>query len=141
MKRKYCLTANIVLLVWFFLDMIGVYFENSYLVSQSWRDDGIFFVIFLIALLAFLLKEKIGKYILIAWESLWLIIQLISHEWYTIAGGGEGKIRYFEGSIKLINPGSRYIPDVYHIILHILILAALITTILYTMRLKSAKNI
>ncbi len=141
MKRKYCLTANIVLLVWFFLDMIGVYFENSYLVSQSWRDDGIFFVIFLIALLAFLLKEKIGKYILIAWESLWLITQLISHEWYTIAGGGEGKIRYFEGSIKLINPGSRYIPDVYHIILHILILAALITTILYTMRLKSAKNI
>lgn len=139
MKKKYCLFANIVLLAWFFLDMIGVYFEDSYLVTRSWREDGIFFVISLIALFVFLLKENIGKYILIAWQSLWLISQFISHEWYTIVGGGEGKIHFFEGSIKLLNSGSRYIPDVYHIILHILILVALITTIIYAIKLKKTQ--
>jgi hypothetical protein len=135
-KRKYCLIANVILLAWFFLDMVGVYFKNNHLVTRSWRDDGIFFIIFLGALILFLLKENVGKYILIIWQSLWLLTQFISHEWYTIVGGGEEKIRFFEGSIKFIKSDLRYIPDVYHIVLHILILVALISTIIYSMKSK-----
>ena len=51
LNKKYSIAANAVLLLWFFLDMIGIYFENKYLVTRSWREDGIYFVIFLLAFL------------------------------------------------------------------------------------------
>jgi len=131
MKKKYCMVANLLLLAWFFLDMVGIYFENTYLVTRSWKEDGIFMVIFVVALLLFLFKEKIGKYILVGWQSMWLIAQFISHEYYTILGGGEAKMRYFSGSVKLLSSENRYIPDLYHIVLHIFIVIALVSTILY----------
>jgi len=131
MKKKYCMAANLLLLAWFFLDMVGIYFENTYLVTRSWKEDGIFMVIFVVALLLFLFKEKIGKYILVGWQSMWLIAQFISHEYYTILGGGEAKMRYFSGSVKLLSSENRYIPDLYHIVLHIFIVIALVSTILY----------
>ena len=46
-------------------------------------------------------------------------------------GSLEDKIKYFSGAIKWIEIDGRYIPDVYHTILHILILAVVITTALY----------
>ena len=116
--------------------MVGLYFGELYLVTRSWKDDGIFFLIFLISLLLFIFKERVGKYILAIWLGIWLVTQLLSHELFTIIGGGEGKIRYFEGSIKLINSNTLYIPDLYHIILHVLILIALITTLLYSITLE-----
>ena len=131
MKKKYCMVANLLLLAWFFLDMVGIYFENTYLVTRSWKEDGIFMVIFVVALLLFLFKEKIGKYILVGWQSMWLIAQFISHEYYTILGGGEAKMRYFSGSVKLLSSENRYIRDLYHIVLHIFIVIALVSTILY----------
>src|SRR6056297_2640940 len=136
MKKFICIIANLTLLVWFFLDMTGVYFENTYLVTTSWRDDGLFFLVFVFALVFFIVKERIGKFVLIIWQTLWLITQIISHEWYTLVGGGGRKISYFKDSIKLIHSESRYIPDLYHIILHLLIFIALVTTILYTRETK-----
>ncbi|WP_099205173.1 hypothetical protein [Scatolibacter rhodanostii] len=131
MKKKCCMVANLLLLAWFFLDMAGIYFEDTYLVTRSWKEDGIFMVIFVVALLFFMLREKIGKYILIGWQLMWLITQFISHEYYTIFGGGEAKMRYFTDSIKLFSSENRYIPDLYHIVLHVFIVIALISTILY----------
>lgn len=136
MSKRGCIIANIVLLGWFFLDMAGLHFGELYLVTQSWREDGIFFVIFLISFFLFILKEKVGKYILTIWLGIWLIAQFLSHELFTIIGGGEEKIRYFEGLIKLINSDTIYIPDLYHIVLHVLILIALITTLRYSIALK-----
>lgn len=137
MRKRSCIITNIVLLGWFFLDMVGLYFGELYLVNRSWKDDGIFFLIFLISLLLFIFKERVGRYILTIWLSIWLVTQFLSHELFTIIGGGEGKIRYFEGSIKLINSDILYIPDLYHIILHVLILIALVTTLLYSSSLKN----
>lgn len=137
MKKIYCLSVNLLLLGWFFLDMVGVYFGNSYLVTRSWKDDGIFMVIFVAALLLFILNKRIGKYILVGWQVLWLLTQFFSHEWYTIVGGGEEKKRYFSDSVKLFYSESRYIPDLYHIILHILIVISLAVTVLYLMKNKS----
>ena len=136
MRKRYCIIANIVLLGWFFLDMVGLYFGEFYLVTRSWKEDGIFFLISLISLLLFIFKERVGKYILTIWLGIWLAIQFFSHELFTIIGGGEGKVRYFEGSIKLINSNILYIPDLYHIILHVLILIALVTTLIYSKALK-----
>lgn len=140
MKKKYCVCVNILLLGWFFLDMVGVYFEDAYLVTRSWKDDGIFMIIFAVTLILFILKERIGKYILVGWQALWLITQFISHEWYTIVGGGEEKMRYFSGSIKLLYSGSRYISDLYHSVLHILIVASLAVTVLYLIKNKGIQR-
>ena len=136
MKKKHCIVANILLLLWFFLAMTGVYFGDGYLVTTSYKGEWYFMVIPVIALIIFIVKEKVGKYILIGWHAMWFITQFLSHEWYTIFNKGfmgttEGKIKYFENAIKLIESDTVYIPDVYHIILHILILIALITTLLY----------
>jgi hypothetical protein len=136
MKKRYCIITQTLLLLWFFLDMTGVYFSNSYLVTRSYKDDGLFFLIYLVAMILFIFKEKIGKWAVWVWTSLWFVIQFLCHEWYTIFSKGimgslEDKIKYFSGAIKWIEIDGRYIPDVYHTILHILILAVVITTALY----------
>ena len=136
MKKRYCIITQTLLLLWFFLDMTGVYFSNSYLVTRSYKDDGLFFLIYLVAMILFIFKEKIGKWAVLVWTSLWFVIQFLCHEWYTIFSKGvmgslEDKIKYFSGAIKWIEIDGRYIPDVYHTILHILILAVVITTALY----------
>ena len=134
MQRKYVIVSNFILLAWFFLDMTGLYFKESYLVTRAWREDGIFFLVFIFSILLFMFKEQIGKYILSIWLIIWLLAQFLSHEWITIVGGGEGKIRYFKDSIKLINSDTLYIPDLYHIILHVLILVALAATLSYSIK-------
>ena len=87
-------------------------------------------------MILFIFKEKIGKWAVWVWTSLWFVIQFLCHEWYTVFSKGvmgslEDKIKYFSGAIKWIEIDGRYIHDVYHTILHILILAVVITTALY----------
>lgn len=111
--------------------MIGVTFANRLLVIQSWKEDGIFFVIFIVSFLCFILKEKMGKYILSVWLFIWFATQFYFHWFFTIFGPWEGKIKYFNNTIKLIPSTIVYIPDLYHIVLHLLILFALVSTIIY----------
>ena len=139
MRKRYCIVAQIVLLLWFFLDMTGLYFGNKCLVTRSYKEDGIFFLIYLITIILFLIKENIGKYIVIGWMSMWLVIQLMCHEWYIIFNSGfmgslDGKIKHFSETIHWIDVEGKYIPDVYHTILHILILCTLTITIIYSIR-------
>ena len=136
MKKRYCIIPQILLLFWFFLDMTGVYFGDSYLVTRSYKEDGIFFIIYLAAMILFIFADKAGKWVVAIWTSMWFVIQFLCHEWYTVFGKGvmgslEGKIKFFTGSIKRLEIDGRYIPDVYHTILHILILAVVITSIIY----------
>ena len=65
MRKRYCIVAQIALLLWFFLDMTGLYFGNKCLVTRSYKEDGIFFLIYLITIILFLVKKYIGKYIAI----------------------------------------------------------------------------
>jgi hypothetical protein len=141
MKKKYCIIMQIILLLWFFLDMTGVYFGNMCLVARSYKDDGLLFIIYLIAVILFIYKEKVGKWVVIVWMTMWFLTQFICHEWYTIFNDGfmgslEGKIKYFSGTMQWVKIEGRYIPDIYHTILHILILCALISTIMYVMKNK-----
>ena len=43
MKKIYCIISQVVLLIWFFLDITGLYFGDKCLVTTSYKDDGIFF--------------------------------------------------------------------------------------------------
>ena len=70
------------------------------------------------------------------WLAGWFVTQFLSHEWYTLFGRGfmgemEKKIAYFSECIQLINVDGRYVHDVYHIILHILIIIAFVVTLFY----------
>lgn len=141
MKKIYCIVVQIALLLWFFLDMTGLYVGDKCLVTRSYKEDGIFFIVYLITIIVFLIKENIGKWLVIGWTSMWLVMQFMCHEWYTIFGSGfmgtlEGKIEYFSGTIQWLQIEGKYIPDVYHTILHILILCVLTLTFVYVKRNK-----
>lgn len=132
MKKKTFLICQILLLIWFFLDMTGVYFKDSYLVTRSYIDDGLFFLIYLSTVVLFLIKDKIGKWAVLAWSVIWFIAQFMSHELVTITGNGyENKTHYFEGAVKWLEIDGVYVPDVYHTVLHILILAVTVTGLVY----------
>ena len=131
MKKIYCMLAQIILLLWFFLDMIGLYFGDKCLVTRSYKEDGIFFLIYLAAMILFFTKEKIGKRIVIGWMSMWFVTQFM--------GTLEGKIEYFSGTIQWLQIEGRYVPDVYHTVLHILILWALTITIIYTVKIRKKR--
>lgn len=131
MKKRVLISINALLLGWFFLAMTGVYVGDKYLVTTSYAEDGIFFLIFLISFLLFIFKEKIGKYILTVWLGCWFLTQFFSHWYYTIIGNGENKISYFADAIKLFKTDVGYIPDLYHIVLHLLIIVAFVLTVIY----------
>lgn len=112
--------------------MIGVYFNNGYLVTRSYKDDGIFFLIYSATVLLFVFKEKIGMWVVTIWSVMWFVTQFINHELVTITGNNyEGKSRYFEGSLKWLDIEGTYVPDLYHTILHVFILAVIILGIVY----------
>lgn len=68
--------------------MTGFYFQDKCLVTRSYKDDGIFFLIYLVMVIFFIVKEKIGKWIMIGWLMMWFITQFLCHEWYTIFNSG-----------------------------------------------------
>lgn len=90
-NKKHIIIFNILLLIWFSLDMIGFKIGGKELVSQAWKEDGIFFIIYLLSFLFFILNTIKGIRILITVLSIWLITQFLSHELYTIVGGGKVK--------------------------------------------------
>lgn len=141
MQKKWSIIFQLMLLVWFFLDMTGFYLGDMCMVTRSYKEDGLFFLIYLLVVVLFIVKEKIGKWVAITWMTMWFAIQFISHEWYTIFNGGfmgtlEGKIQYFSGTMQWLKIEGKYIPDIYHTFLHIFILCALISTIIYVVKSK-----
>lgn len=131
-KRTLFLITQIILLIWFFLDMTGVYFDAGYLVTRSYKDDGVFFLIYLTTVILFIVKEKIGKWAVTVWSVIWFAAQFASHELVTLTGNGyENKSRYFEGSLKWLDIDGVYVPDVYHTVLHILLLVVVIGGTVY----------
>lgn len=130
MNKKICIYVNIILLLWFFLDMVGVNIGTHMLVSKAYKEDGIFFIVYIAVLTSFIIKDRIGKYLLGVWLILWFVAQFFGHWYYAIIGASEEKLRYFKDTIKLVKNTDRYIPDLYHIVLHILILLALVCLVL-----------
>lgn len=140
MRKKICVFTNLSLLLWFFLDMTGMSINNHILVTRSYKEDGIFFLIFLLLFILFILKDNIGKYFLAIWLFLWFTTQFLSHWYFTIFGPSIGKMNYFANTIKLIPSSNIYIPDLYHIVLHILILISLVSMIIYCINPKKSKS-
>lgn len=141
MNKKICIISNLCLLLWFALDMVGVSIDGHILVTRSYVEDGVFFLLFLALFILYIFKDKIGKYFLTGWLSIWFLAQFLSHWYFTIFGPSEGKINYFADTIKLTSSPNIYIPDLYHILLHILILVSLINMIIYCVTSSKLKTI
>jgi hypothetical protein len=135
-NKKITIISNSILLGWFFLDMVGVYFRNNILVTRAYKEDGIYFIIFAFTFLIFLIKDKLGKYMLFLWLFIWFVTQFYSHWYFTLFGPWEGRRRYFADTIKMIPSSNIYIPDLYHIVLHILILISFGSLIIFWLSLR-----
>lgn len=88
-------------------------------------------VLFTIGIISFILWEPIGKWILLVELILWLVEQFFCHEYFTIFGSSSKKLNgyneCFEGTVKLFPVSeTRLIPDLYHIVLHLLIATDLV---------------
>ena len=71
--------------------------------------------------------QPAGKWILSGILTLWFIVQFMCHWYYTIFGASERKLQgyndCFRESIRIFPMSDkRLVPDLYHIVLHILIL-------------------
>lgn len=92
-------------------------------------------VLFTVGIGSFLLWEPVGKWILLGVLTLWLVAQFFCHEYFTIFGASDRKLKgyneCFEGTVKLF-PASetRLVPDFYHIVLHLLIATDLVVVVL-----------
>ena len=128
-RKRLALLFNLLLLAWFTLDMTGMRLGGAVLVARSWREDGIFWLVFAVCLLWFWRREKSGRWGLAAWLTCWLATQFFSHWYVSLVGPWEGKNRYFAGTVKLFTAGEVYLPDLYHVVLHLLIGAALAATL------------
>ncbi|MFN2363990.1 MAG: hypothetical protein ABR596_06805 [Halarsenatibacteraceae bacterium] len=135
--KKISIYTLLLLFIWFSLDMIGFSMGDFILVEAAWNSiDGVWWIIFLTLSIIFILKEKIGKYLLSVFVLLWAVIQFYSHWYYTLFGASEKTInsynQYFKETYHII-PSSKeiLIPDFYHIVLHILILTTLFSLVLF----------
>lgn len=80
-----------------------------------------------LGLMAFYGFPSAGRWILFAILLLWFAVQFFCHWYYTIFGASERKLKgyndCFRGTARLFPVSkTRLIPDLYHIVLHMLIL-------------------
>ena len=80
-----------------------------------------------VAILFYLSHENYGAKVRLSFRLSTFNIQFFCHWYYTIFGASESKLKgyneYFKDTVRLIPMSEkRLIPDLYHIILHILIL-------------------
>lgn len=110
--------------------------EKSFEGTGAFEEEWLFMLIPTITFVLMLVTKNVGRNIHLIWLAGWFVTQFLSHEWYTLFGRGfmgemDKKIAYFSECIQLINVDGRYVPDVYHIVLHILIIIAFVVTLLY----------
>ena len=77
-------------------------------------------------LLAFHLFPAAGRWVLFAVLALWLAVQFRCHWFYTIFGADERKLKgyneCFRDTVRLFPMSeTRLVPDLYHVVLHLLI--------------------
>lgn len=115
------------LLIWFTFDITGLSFEQTKLVTSAFIDEPIDFVFWLILLalfVLFILKDKVGKYVLSAFILVWGIIQ---YSMYFKSIEGITKYNeYFSDTHHIIPVSDNFlIKDTYHFFLDIFIFLAL----------------
>ena len=122
-----------VLWIWF-LGCTVTYRIGKHLLVEGMGIKSAEFVmlcLYSLGLIVFHWCPPAGKWILFGILLLWFMVQFMCHWYFTIFGATERKLqRYnecFRNSVRIFPMSDkRLIPDMYHIVLHILILVNLI---------------
>lgn len=140
-------TTNIlvsVLFFWFTLDLSGMKIGNLNLVDGSCINDEpidvVWWVIFLICFIIFILKDKVGKYILLSFVSIWCF--LIQYPiYFRSAKRIEDYNNYFKKTHHIIPPSNNFlIKDTYHIFLDLFLFIVLISLIVFIIKSRRNQN-
>ena len=119
---------QVALWVWFF-GCVTTYRIGKVLLAEGMGiKSAEFFMLclFSFGLVSYHLFQPVGKSILLIILVLWFIVQFLCHWYYTIFGASETKLKgyndCFRDTIRLFPMSEkRLVPDLYHIILHVLI--------------------
>lgn len=117
-----------------FLGCTTTYRIGKYLLVEGMgikSAECVVFCLYSIALALYHFVQPAGKWILSVLLILWFIVQFACHWYYTIFGASEKKLAgyndCFRETIRLLPMSEkRLVPDLYHIVLHILILANIV---------------
>ncbi len=123
--------------IWFF-GCITTYRFGRYLLVEGMGVRSAEFTLLCLysaGLALFYLLPSIGKWILFAILSFWFIVQFSCHWYYTLFGASEAKLKgynnCFKDTVRLFPMSeTRLVPDLYHILLHFLILLNIIVCLL-----------
>ncbi len=122
-----------ILLLWFTFCITGLKFGNTKIVTSAFVDepiDFVFYLIFIASIVCFILKDKIGQYMLSVFLLLWGMFQLTVY-----FKSGESIVAYnkmFADTHHIIAASNDIlIKDTYHIFLDIFILLAFISAITF----------
>ena len=120
--------AQALLWVWFLGCVITWRFGKVLLVEGMGIKSAEFgmFCLYSAGLVFYYIFSTAGRWILFAILVLWLAIQFFCHWYYTIFGASEKKLKgyneCFRGTLRLFPMSeTRLIPDLYHVLLHLLI--------------------
>ena len=131
-----------VLFFWFTLDILGMKIGNFYLVESAIKDepiDIIWWVIFVICFIIFIVKDKVGKYILISFVSIWGLIQYSMY--FKSAKRIEDYNNYFKKTHHIISSSNNFlIKDTYHIFLDLFIFIVSISLVIFIIKSKRSQN-
>ncbi len=123
------LVAQLALWIWFF-GCIKSYETSKWILSKGVGIKSAEFVVlclFTTGVVLYHAVYPVGKWFLLFVLSCWIIVQFFCHWYFTIFGVSEKKLKgyneCFSDTVRFI-PASdtKLIPDLYHTILHILIL-------------------
>lgn len=125
--------CQVVLWIWFLGCTITYRVGKTLLVEGVGPKSAEFAVLCLYSfgIIVFHCFQPAGKWILFGILMLWFIVQFMCHWYYTIFGANERKLQgyndCFRDSVRIFPMSDkRLIPDLYHIVLHILILINMI---------------
>ena len=116
--------------IWFLGCTVSYRAGKKYLVEGMGIRSAEFAMlcVYTAALAAFHCFQPAGKWILLGVLVLWFTVEFFCHWYFTIFGASEAKLKGYNGCFRntlRIFPMSetRLIPDLYHIVQHLLILA------------------
>lgn len=129
-----------VLLFWFTLDILGMKIGNFYLVESAIKDepiDIIWWVIFVICFIIFIMKDTVGKYILLSFVLIWCFIQYSMY--FKAPKQIENYNRFFKETHHIISTSDKFlVKDTYHIFLDLLLFVVLINLIIFIVKAKKS---
>ena len=117
-----------------FLGCVTTYRFGKYLLVEGMGMKSAEFImlcLYSVGLLSFYFLQPAGRWILLTILILWAVVQFFCHWYFTIFGASEAKLQgyndCFRDAVRIFPMSeTRLVPDLYHIILHLLILTNII---------------